>query len=914
MSSGDDGQSGAPPAEGSSDPAAGGEQLALIRETVRKAKEPRAKPRTWRGAALAAELPVARVLVDKGLLHLDQFFDYAVPAAMDADARPGVRVRVRFGARVVKGRREGGTLHDGFIVERREESDYRGPLAPLAQVLSAEPVLTPALLHLCRTVADRYAGALADVVKLAVPPRMARAESPPARGRGSAAAGPGRGPAPRPGGASAGSAAGGAAAGGAATGAAGGGVRAAGGGGGARPGAGADGSVAGEGTSEGGTGRVAGRPAVRGDGVAGDGVGTDGRSPAPGDGLAGDRAGADGSSPGPGGGSAGHEVGADGPSPGPGEGSAGDGAGVDGPSPGPGGGSAGGGAVVDGPSPGPGEGSAGGAGRWAPAGTSPGGRTVAMPPVGSWARYATGGAYLQALGRGDAPRAVWLALPGPHWPEELATAMAAALASGRGALAVVPDGRAAARVDAALIDVLGEGHHVVLTADAGPEERYRRWLAVSRGTVRAVVGTRAAMFAPVADLGLIALWDDGDSSHAEPHAPYPHARDVLLLRAAEERTGFLLGGLTSTVEGAQLVDSGWALPLAASRDEVRAAAPLIRTVGDADQARDEAARAARLPTLAWNVTRDALARGPVLVQVPRRGYLPRLACDNCRQPARCTTCAGPLEVRDQGGTPACGWCGRPAADWHCQECGGFRLRAQIVGARRTAEELGRAFPRVPVRTSGRDTVLASVGPAPALVIATPGAEPVAEGGYAAALLLDGWALLNRPDLRAGEEALRRWALAAALVRPADEHGTVVVLAEPTLRPVQALVRWDPAGHALRELAERAELRFPPVSRMASVTGPPAAIADLMDLLRLPEGTDLLGPVPLPLPSGGAGGGGRPRRYGEPPPGEQWERLLLRVPPGAGGALAAALKAGQVARAAQSGGEAVFVRMDPTDIG
>jgi primosomal protein N' (replication factor Y) len=909
VSSGDDGQSGAPPAEGSSDPAAGGEQLALIRETVRKAKEPRAKPRTWRGAALAAELPVARVLVDKGLLHLDQFFDYAVPAAMDADARPGVRVRVRFGARVVKGRREGGTLHDGFIVERREESDYRGPLAPLAQVLSAEPVLTPALLHLCRTVADRYAGALADVVKLAVPPRMARAESPPARGRGSAAEGPGGGPAPGPEGASAGSPACGAAAGpgggpaGSAAGgegpdAAGGGVRAAGGGEAARPGAGADGSVADEGASDGETRRAAGRPAVRGEGSAGDGMGADGLSPGSGEGSAGDGAGVDGSVADEGA-SDGETRRAAGRPAVRGEGSVGDGVGV------------------DGPSSGSGEGSAGGAGHRGPAGTSPSGRAVAMPRVGSWARYATGGAYLQALGRGDAPRAVWLALPGPHWPGELATAMAAALASGRGALAVVPDGRAAARVDAALIDVLGEGRHVVLTADAGPEERYRRWLAVSRGTVRAVVGTRAAMFAPVADLGLIALWDDGDSSHAEPHAPYPHARDVLLLRAAEERTGFLLGGLTSTVEGAQLVDSGWALPLAASRDAVRAAAPLIRTVGDADQARDEAARAARLPTLAWNVTRDALARGPVLVQVPRRGYLPRLACDNCRQPARCTTCAGPLEVRDQGGTPACGWCGRPAADWHCQECGGFRLRAQIVGARRTAEELGRAFPRVPVRTSGRDTVLASVGPAPALVIATPGAEPVAEGGYAAALLLDGWALLNRPDLRAGEEALRRWALAAALVRPADEGGTVVVLAEPTLRPVQALVRWDPAGHALRELAERAELRFPPVSRMASVTGPPAAIADLMDLLRLPEGTDLLGPVPLPLPGGGAGGGGtggRPRRYGEPPPGEQWERLLLRVPPGAGGALAAALKAGQVARAAQSGGEAVFVRMDPTDIG
>ncbi|WP_461031013.1 primosomal protein N' family DNA-binding protein, partial [Streptomyces sparsus] len=155
------------------------EQLALIRDAVRKgASAPRARPRTWRGAALAERLPVARVLVDKGLVHLDRYFDYAVPAAMDEDAQPGVRVRVRFGAGERDGRREGGRLINGFVVERRADSDFPGVLAPIAQVLSPEPVLTPRLLHLCRAVADRYAGALADVVQLAVPPRRAKAERP----------------------------------------------------------------------------------------------------------------------------------------------------------------------------------------------------------------------------------------------------------------------------------------------------------------------------------------------------------------------------------------------------------------------------------------------------------------------------------------------------------------------------------------------------------------------------------------------------------------------------------------------------------------------------------------------------------------------------------------------------------------
>lgn len=532
----------------------------------------------------------------------------------------------------------------------------------------------------------------------------------------------------------------------------------------------------------------------------------------------------------------------------------------------------------------------------------------AAPDAGTWGRYGRGAAFVEALAGGGAPRAVWTALPGPQWPDELARAVVATLAAGRGALVVVPDGRRAARVDAALTALLGQGRHAVLTAESGPEKRYRQWLAVRRGSVRAVVGTRAAMFAPVQDLGLVAVWDDGDSSHSDENAPFPHVREVLELRATHDRCGFLLGSTSCTVEAAQLVESGWALPLIADREQVRSAAPLVRTVGDGELARDEAARAARLPSLAWQTVRDGLKSGPVLVQVPRRGYVPRLACERCRTPARCRHCSGPLEAPDERDL-TCGWCGRGAVDWHCAACGSTRLRAQIVGARRTAEELGRAFPAVQVRTSGRDHVLDTVPGRPALVVSTPGAEPVADGGYAAALLLDGWAMLGRADLRAGEDALRRWMDAASLVRGQSEGGTVVIVAEPTLRPVQALVRWDPVGHAQRELGERAQLGFPPVSRMASVTGRAEAIAAFVATAGLPGDAELLGPVPLPVTDPG-----RPRRPGDPPVGEVWERALLRVPSGSGAALAAALKSAQAARLARGGMEPVRIRIDPPDIG
>jgi len=218
------------------------------------------------------------------------------------------------------------------------------------------------------------------------------------------------------------------------------------------------------------------------------------------------------------------------------------------------------------------------------------------------------------------------------------------------------------------------------------------------------------------------------------------------------------------------------------------------------------------------------------------------------------------------------------------------MRAVVVGAARTAEELGRAFPGTTVRTSGGDRVLATVDGTPALVVATPGAEPVPPDGYGAALLLDGWALLTRADLRAGEEALRRWMNAAALV---TAGGTVVIGADPGTPAVQALVRWDPGGAAARELAERGELGFPPVTRMAALTGPAAAVAELLGLAELPAGTETLGAV----------------RAGTADD-DTVERTLLRAPRQVGAQLATALKNAAATRSARKSPDAVRVTLDP----
>ena len=647
--------------------------------------EHRRRPANPAPVQFAQFQPVARIAVDTGVAHLDRPFDYAVPAAMQGSARPGCRVRVRFAGRLV----------GGIVLERVDSSDHDKALSPLQTLVSGEPVLTEEVARLARALADRCAGTMYDVLRLALPPRHARVEA---------------------------------------------------------------------------------------------------------------------ELPGP--------------------------------------------QAVPGPPPEP----------------------------GPWRRYPSGPAYLTAL-REKAPRAVWCALPGPTWPQEVALAVQACVAGGRGAVVVVPDARDVDRVSAALSEV----PHVALRADLGPAERYRRWLAVRRGQVRAVVGTRAAAFAPVEDLGLVVLWDDGDDLLAEPRSPYVHAREVLVLRAHLAGAAALLGGHARTAEGQVLLDTGWARPLVADRATVRATAPRVDGTSEDDLARDPQAQAARIPALAFAAAREAIAAGaPVLVQVPRRGYVPALACARDRTPARCSVCAGPLGTLARASVPACRWCGHLAADWRCPVCEGRAVRASVVGSARTAEELGRAFPGVPVRTSGRDEVLATVPAGPALVVATPGAEPVAEGGYGAVLLLDGWAMLTRPDLRAGEEALRRWLAAAALARPAGQGGRVVVVADRALVGVQALTRWDPAGAATRELADRTALGFPPATRMASVTGPPGPVAELLADLDLGE---VLGPVLV-----GAD-----------------ERALVRVPRAQGLLLATALKAAAGVRSARKA-EPVRIELDPRLLG
>lgn len=664
--------------------------------------------------------PVARVRVDSTLPQVDRTFDYRVPAELSEDAVPGARVRVLFNGHELT----------GYIEERAATTDWtRTSLLPLKSVLSRVPSVAPEIFALAEALADRYASTVANVLRLAVPPRIAALDkkyAPLLPGYESAYLG--------------------------------------------------DSAPESE--------HVESEHTALGHAVPESAAPSDVSTHAdPYAWLA---------IPGA-------------PAP----------------------------FVLDPPALNP----------------------DAPDAASVFSDYENGAEFIEDVAAGAATRAVMTVLPGhlEHtWADVVATALATAATSGRGAIAVVPTAKNLDLLEAALAERLPADSFVRLSSDSTPHTRYHGFVKARLGRVLVVIGTRAAAYAPVANLGLVVCWDDGDSSLVERRAPYCHARDVLLLRASAENTAALFAGFSMSSEAARLVRTRWASHVRAPRALVRDYSPRIFSTGsEFELARDPLAAMARIPHLAFEHARRALARGPVLVQVARSGYIPSFSCERCRMPARCGECSGPLSVASGSSVPSCSWCGHLAQQWRCSECGFTHWRYSAAGATRTAEELGRAFPNVPVISSAGDHVRASVGPEPALVVATPGAEPVAFGGYAAALLLDADKMLRFDSLRAPEAALRRWLNAAALVRPAALEGTVVTTASPS--PVeQALVRWDPAWFARQELEERAQTGLPPAVRTAAVTGAEADVRAFMEEFlgsstlpeRVREQLRIVGPVPL----------------------------------------------------------------------
>ena len=312
------------------------------------------------------------------------------------------------------------------------------------------------------------------------------------------------------------------------------------------------------------------------------------------------------------------------------------------------------------------------------------------------------GASSTRLSAGESPRAVWTRRPvptgrfssPPRRPPTLGVRP-------RQPASACPTRATSRRVDAAL-DGPARARRASssLTADLGPAARYRAFLAVARGARpdgASAPGRRRSRRCATS------AWSRSGTTattcYAEPRAPYPHAREVLLLRAHSRAAACCSRALRAVGRGAGpgRVRLGRE-PRRADRDVVRARGPAGArrpASPSASGERDAGAPAARMPRRVFEIVRDgARAHGPVLVHAPRYGYQPALACEPAARRRAARACAGPLgPTARRSRSRAAAGARRSPSPGRARTARVDRLRAPVVGSLRTAEEWGRSFPR-----------------------------------------------------------------------------------------------------------------------------------------------------------------------------------------------------------------------------
>ena len=410
----------------------------------------------------------------------------------------------------------------------------------------------------------------------------------------------------------------------------------------------------------------------------------------------------------------------------------------------------------------------------------------------------------------------------PYWVILFCEIAAENLRNGKSSLLAVPDFRDfEILVEALEFCNLGDAL-VKLSADQTKSKSYEAYLRALDPSPCIVVGSRSVALAPTHNIGTIAIFDDGDSSFTDQSAPYLNTRDVCLVRQSIQGSSLVLASHSRSTDVQRLVETGY---LTDSTPEF--ARPKI-SVSDPGF---------RVDSHAFKAIKTGLEKGAVLVQVASKGESTALFCSSCDKKLSCSVCAGPIWV-DGSGVRKCRWCNAFSTNSKC-ECGSLEVSRGRAGSSRTAAELGRAFPNSKVVESTGENRILRIGIGSTLVVATAGAEPFAEGGYEAVVILDAQTSLSRQHLRATEEAVRTWSNAVSKVAVSGE----AVLVGVAGALAQRFCLWQQVEIASDELSSRRELLLPPSLRLGSIAGSHAMLVDLATSLGEFGKVTVLGPAP-----------------------------------------------------------------------
>ena len=445
-------------------------------------------------------------------------------------------------------------------------------------------------------------------------------------------------------------------------------------------------------------------------------------------------------------------------------------------------------------------------------------------------------------------------------------AMAASLAAGRPALLLVPEiALAAPIVDRLRVDLAAR--IAVLHSGLGDGERADEWRRIRAGEADVVVGTRTALLAPLADVGLIVVDEEHDAAYKSDRTPRFQARDAAIELAELAGAAVVLGSATPAVETVGHARAGRyrraALPVRASGAE-----PVVEAV---DMRAELAAGNRSLLSVALASALAGLDTGAgerAILVLNRRGTASVVVCRDCGTVQACPDCDRPLVYHQAGTTLRCHHCGRawPIAT-RCPTCSSPRIRYLGGGTERVEREVRERFPGLRVGRLDRDVVerkgaadrvldAFAAGRLDVLV----GTSLVAKGLDVAEVVLVGVVsadiALNLPDERASERTYQLLRQAVGRAGRGDRPGLALIQTyRPEHRAIRAVVEGDADSFYDEELALRQRFGSPPFGRLVKLTiGLPdradaereaGAMADRLRerALRLGGAVQVVGPAP-----------------------------------------------------------------------
>ena len=387
-----------------------------------------------------------------------------------------------------------------------------------------------------------------------------------------------------------------------------------------------------------------------------------------------------------------------------------------------------------------------------------------------------------------------------------------------------------------------DGDVARLCAADAPADRYRAWRAVASGIVPCVLGTRAAMYAPVEGDALFAIVEDTAYQYADGMMPYAQARGVMRLRAKKHGGVFVAMSYSRSALSQSEVDSyssntqvakdisGSSVPVTVRKELREKIVPWVRWLNRETLSKlADPSIGARIPHTAVRAINEALADGnPVLLSIAQDGVTQSAMCSSCLHQARCRRCTGPLDISAGIKSLRCLWCGASAVNWSCANCGNTNLRAIRVGAAGIAQEVSKLFRNVPILLSSPhqpNGIIQFIDKKPVIVVATSGAEPrvksqngAQSGSYGVVAILDTWVSLYASGLDSRIDTLTAWMKAASLCAPRTSGGSVLLIGETYTILARALTLWDTTQLSLNELSERKQAVLPPFVTAACVWG------------------------------------------------------------------------------------------------